>query len=458
MVPDRGRGGAEEGGERMVAPLTRARPGVVAGERDRPTLQATLATTPGTLRAASVVITLGLLVLAVVASSVVSSRSDATAEVGERALPELATAADLYVSLADADATSSTTFLSTGVEPRTAHQRFLFDLRRAGRALGDVTAMTGSSAAERRAATKIVLELPRFVGFTEEARANDRQQLPVGAAYQRRASSLMQNELLPAAAVLYRSAAHRLHAAYGAGTSTSEVVEVGVLGAVVLATLVGVQVFLARRTRRILNIGLVAATALVLVFVGWSLAAIARQQDSLVRAQREGSDGALVLSTARILTLQAEANEGLALIEQGTGAAYRERFDSTVVRLGGDDGRHGLLGDAAQLVPSEARDQVTTLQGEFAQMMAAHRAVVDLDERGEHADAVERSLAEELPALRALDEGLQRETASARRRFDGEFADASDPFDALEIAIPLLFFAGAALTLFGLQRRISEYR
>ena len=116
--------------------------------------------------------------------------------------------------LADADATSSTTFLSTGVEPRVAHWRFLLDLRRAGRALGDVTEMIGSSGVERQATTRIVQELPRFVGFTEEARANDRQQLPVGAAYQRSASSLMQNDLLPAAAVLYRSAAHRLQDAY----------------------------------------------------------------------------------------------------------------------------------------------------------------------------------------------------------------------------------------------------
>ena len=301
-------------------------------------------------------------------------------------------------------------------------------------------------------------ELPRFVGFTEEARANDRQQLPVGAAYQRSASSLMQNDLLPAAAVLYRSAAHRLQDAYGSGTSTGELVALAAIGVLLLAAFVCVQVFLAGRTRRVLNVGLVVATLLVVVLVGWSLVTFARQQDSLVHAQRDGSDGALVLSTARILTLQAEANEGLALIEQGTGATYRERFDATVARLGGDDGRGGLLGDAEQLVPATTHEQLATLQDRFAAMIATHRAVVELDDRGEHAAAVERSLDEELPALRSLDEGLLIETADAQRRFDDQIADADDGLGVLEVAIPLLVLASAALALFGLQRRIAEYR
>ena len=80
----------------MVVPLVRTQPGVVEGEHERRTVHARLTTTPGVLRAASIVLTLGLLVLAIAASTIANGRADATAEVRDRALPELATAADLY--------------------------------------------------------------------------------------------------------------------------------------------------------------------------------------------------------------------------------------------------------------------------------------------------------------------------------------------------------------------------
>ena len=400
----------------MVAPLVATRPGATAGQRDERTLRARLATTPGILRGASILLTLGLLVLAIAASSIANSRADATAEVRDRALPELATAADLYASLADADATSSTTFLSTGVEPRAAHRRFLLDLRRAGRALGDVSEMIGSSEVERRAGDEdragaaAVRRLHRGSSGQRPSAAAGRGRIPAQCVFahaerpvagggrpvpQRRAST-PRTRTDPGRRPVSSSHSRRSACCSWRRSSACRCSLPGAPDAV-------------------LNVGLVVATLLVVVLVGWSLVTFARQQDSLVHAQRDGSDGVLVLSTARILTLQAEANEGLALIEQGTGATYRERFDATVARLGGDDGRHGLLGDAEQLVPSTTHEQLATLQDRFAAMIATHRAVVELDDRGEHAAAVERSLDEELPALRSLDEGLQIETAAAQR-------------------------------------------
>src|SRR5262249_58609210 len=112
---------------------------------------------------------------------------------------------------------------------------------------------------------------------------------------------------------LYKCAAGDLHVDDDRGTSARQMVWIVVIGIAVLAVLVVTQLYTARRTNRILNLGLVVASVIVLVVLVWMLVRFNSEQDSLVKAQRDGSDSVQVLSSARILALQAQANANLAL-------------------------------------------------------------------------------------------------------------------------------------------------
>ena len=73
------------------------------------------------------------------------------------------------------------------------------------------------------------------------------------------------------------------------------------------ALLVAVQLFVTRRSNRILNVALVTATVVVLVLMSWTVFRFVSAQDSLQSAQRNGSDSVQLLSAARILVLQAQS-------------------------------------------------------------------------------------------------------------------------------------------------------
>ena len=196
-------------------------------------------------------------------------------------------------------------------------------------------------------ATRIIeTQLSAYAERVAAARTNRRLGQPVGAAYMRAASAQMRDEILPAATTVWRDAAVRLQDDYETGTSSSWPIAFGVAGGVVALGLVALSVFLTLRTRRLLNLGVLVATVLLLAAVSASLVLVAHQHDSLMRAQEDGSDPAQMLSVAHFLALQGQADANLALGEQGTGEAYVEEFQTSAARVGGAGDSPGLIDEA----------------------------------------------------------------------------------------------------------------
>jgi hypothetical protein len=449
-------GSREEGTSVTVAPPRTATPRVrVQGMP----VGSWLRTTPGRMRLASVLLLVGLLVVGVVAGTAARARGNAARDVGLESAPELVAAQNLYVALSDADATATTIFLTPGTEPADLRSRYLQDIDDAGRYLALVTRTIGTAPESHQAATTIAEQLPSYTARIDTARANLRQGFPVGQAYQRDGSALMRNTILPAATTLYERAARSLDDTYGSGTSTRELVFVIVAGVLLLALLVGVQIYVGRRTHRVLNPWLVAATVLVLIVLVWTVTRFSSEQDALVRAQRNGSDSMQIFSTARLLTLRLQSDDNLALVERGTGDAYISDFKTYRARLGGKDGTGGLLGDAAAIAPRTSTEgDVNALAQHFVGFTKAHDQVRTLDTNGNYDQAVTTSTETEAKAASALDDALGSQIEASRGRLDSAAADARSGFDALDVAIPLLAVLAAVLVLIGLQRRIGEYR
>ena len=416
--------------------------------RDRVSTQAR--TTPGRLQ----LYLIGLLVLGLLTgvSAVVGvvSRSGDIDAVAHGSGPLAVQAQQLYRSLSDADATAAAAFLTSGAEPPELRQRYLDDVAEASAALA-AGATSGADVGQLAAA------LPVYTGLVETARTLNRLNNPLGAAYLREASALMRGTLLPAADELYRSATARL------AEDRSRAAGFPWLTFLLLvATLVALgvtQVYLTRRTQRLVNRGLAGASVAAVVLLAWVLGSWISVAADLHRADRAGSAQVQAIAAARILALQARADEALTLVARGSGAAFETDFADRMTRLA-DPG--GALDTAARLATDlVVRDALAQARVALDAWRADHAQVRAADDGGDYPAAVAIAVTDPTrssASFATLDDQLRRSIDATRRAFASAASDAGSGLTLAAVVWALLALGIVAGAGFGLQQRIAEYR
>ncbi|MEN3303910.1 MAG: hypothetical protein V7603_112 [Micromonosporaceae bacterium] len=409
--------------------------------------------TPGRLTALmALVVSLGLLVgVAGVLGTV--HRAGLVDAVRTRSGPLTVSAQQLYRSLSDADATAAAAFLSSGVEPAALRDRYQSDIAAASAAL---TQAAGASDSDQDAVRQIAGALPVYTALVETARAYNRMNLPLGAAYLREASGLMRERLLPAAQRLYQSRTGRLATDRGAAAGLPWVAALLVL--LSLGALVVGQVYLVRRTHRLVNLGLATATLAALALLVWLVVSWAGAASALHAGQREGSAQVELMSQGRIHALQARADEALTLVAHGSGGGFENDFATEFDRLTGDlnQARRGA-GDAA------VRGALQDALDKAAAWKAAHTKVRTADDGGRYSDAVTLAVgtsdqAGAAASFNALDADLARSIGVANAAFDMDAARAGDSLSGTGVGFLLLTLVLLAGVVAGFQQRIGEYR
>jgi uncharacterized protein with PQ loop repeat len=429
-----------------------------AGPGSNGRVRSTLATTPGRLRLATLAIVVVLALAWLVAATTVRARQTATHQVGLETEPLLIGAQDIYASLADADATEANAFLTGGLEPASLRARYDADIKRASDRLTDVTRQIGGSSEARAAAQAMTEQVPVYTGLVEAARANNRQLFPVGAAYLRQASKLMREQILPAANGLYQVETRRLDQSYRSGASAWDVAGVLAGGAVLLAILILTQLYLTHRTNRVFNIPLLAATIVAVGLLGWVVATFATQHRHLAQAERNGSAPVKVLAQARILALNAETDESLALVGRGGDQKYIVDFNANIAKLGGNDGGAGLLRQATQATPGGTVDILNA----YKAFLAIHAKVQKQANDGQFSTAITTATTEEFgpttSGFAKLDAAISAAVTNNQQQFASAAGSARSAFRGITIGITVLALAIGLLALFGTQQRINDYR
>jgi hypothetical protein len=425
-------------------------------------VRAAAATTPGRMR----LISLGVLACVALAWALgfyaVSHRQQGIRTVGTEVQPVVVESRSIQSLLSGADASAANSFLAGGVEPADQRARYLTNTRQAQDELAKAAAGGGASAKAQDAVRTIAESSATYVGLVESARANNRQGFPVGAGYLRRATALLNNTILPAADRLHEDSVLRLDAGYAAAGGIAATVGVLVAAVVLFVALVAAQVFLRRRTNRVLNVGLAAATALSVLLIGWTLFSLVTE-GSQVAAARDRADALNLLAQARVTAFRAKSDESFALIARGNGAAQYKAFNDAVAALGSPDSGKGLLAEAARR--AAAGDEQASMNGAvaaFKSYLAAHATIANLDSNGASPQAITTALAAgpgtANGAFEAFDQAIQRVSVLTQQEFDGHIRSARGHITGLAIAISLAFLLVAVLVLYGFQRRIGEYR
>ncbi|HET6287234.1 MAG TPA: hypothetical protein VFG15_10810 [Amycolatopsis sp.] len=419
-------------------------------------------TTPGRLS----VIAIGLVLLSLVAglfgTLAAQDKKDTINGLIDHREPLAAAAQQVYRALSDADATAASSFLSIGTEPLPMRQRYERDIAEAGAALAKAASDSSGVGKAAEQINTLGREIPVYTGLIETARVYNRQGYPVGASYLREASELMRAKLLPAAQDLYRIDTDRLAAEQDDATGFPWLATALVLA--LLAALIVTQVHLTRKTNRLLNVGLVVATASVVVALLWGAVALIVQSSLVGSGEEDGSHQVDVLVRARIAALQARADETLTLVARGDGAAYEKDFGDLAAQLGGTDGQGGLLGEARDLAAGgAAAEKVDAAIQAASAWFKAHAEVRRQDDDGFYQDAVGTAIRDDKKdgaagAFLRLDENLVAAINVGRQEFLDDTRGAERALTLLPPGIAVLALLAAAGSALGIRERLREYR
>jgi hypothetical protein len=384
-----------------------------------------------------------------VAAWTVAEHASAAGNVVTVSEPLSLDAQQIYRSLSAADATEAAAFLTSGLEPLSLRARYQADITRAARQLEAATAAAGQSAAGSSLAT-LSAGLPHYAGLVETARADNRLGLPLGAAYLREASGFMRSTLLPAARELSAQENTQLAGADQQAT--------GLPWAALAVALIA-----ARRTNRIVNPGLLAASLVGLAALIWLVTALTVARTHLIAARDHGSAPVEALARAETAALQAHADESLTLINRDTFAVDLSQADfvSQQKRLGPGPGT--LLTDAAAIARgSRGGPQAAAALGDAPTWYIAHQQVRSLDDSGQYRAAVDWALgngpADSGYLFGVLDTDLTKAIAADQASFRSAAQQGRDDLAFLEAGMIALSLVMVACCAWGISRRLAEYR
>lgn len=422
----------------------------------------TASSTPTRLRTLQVLVAISCLALGLALIVSASTRSGQIDQ-AERASDLVVATQDVRSALGRADAASVNAFLAGGVdqpEQRLRYSTALEDagvaLQRAGSAAGPGPAAAPTTAAPTTAATNAAAAvselqrlLPIYSGLIETARANNRQQLPLGAAYLRAASQLLRTEV-----------AEQLGLLRVAGDESLREVDQDIVGGfgpiplalvvVVLGVFVGTQRWLAVRTRRLLSPGLLGAGLVLLAGLVWVATSIGNSAQAAAAASAGGYDRLSALTAIRADAFDRQASSTFALVDRGA----RDSFNAAAAT-------------AAQNV--EARlavfdDRGSGLDSSWGRYLERSDAITAADEAGDAEGARDKVTAaisdpDSLSGrFEAFDEQVVVHLDIARQSLGSGLDQARSPLDRVRIVAAVMALVAAGLAAWGIQQRISDYR
>lgn len=410
---------------------------------------------PGRLSAVGVGLVLLVVVFGVVGTFEVQSKNNTIDDLMNHREPLTAASQEIYRSLSDADAASANAFLIVGAEPPELRNRYDVDIARAGAALAKAAS---DSEGYADAATKVDVlsrNLPVYTGIIERARANNLQGFPVGASYLREASNLMRTVILPAAADLYNIDTGRL---------TAEQSEVSgfpwvsaILLVAVLVALVATQVYLTRRTNRLLNVGLVVGTGAMALVLLWGAVALIIQGVLVGNGRDDGSHPVDVLVRARSAAVQARADELMTLVARGDGAAYEQDYQQLGPLF------TGYFQQAQGLLDGKAAEQITVAQNSGNTWLQIHKDIRAKDDSGNYAEAVREAVDATAPdgaaaSFAKVDQALVTAIDIGRQNFLDDTHHADQAMTLLAPGVGVLSVVAAGAVTMGIRDRLREYR
>jgi hypothetical protein len=394
----------------------------------------------------------------------VDTHASAAQEVVSTSEPLSLRAQQMYQSLSDADVTATTAFLSGPDEPLPARDRYQADIAQAA---SDLAALKDSSADDQSGQLEASLAaisagLPVYTGEVAEAETDYALGFPLtGGSFMQVASEEMHLTLLPAARTSYQQENATLAAASASATSLPWMIVAVALAAATAVVLYQAQRWLARRTHRIINYGLLTASGALVLSSVWLITAFAVARADLQRGVGSGAAPAETLAQADIAVQQGRGDEVLNLISRSGDTTFEQNFQQVRGELGPGSG--SLLSSAATLSRgSPGGPPAAAAAQEAPAWYAANEQVYRLDVAANYRAETELVIGtgpgSSAAVFDKLEADLGQAIAADQVVFRSSAAAGADAFTGLEAAVIAASLVMAAGCAWGLNRRLEEYR
>jgi hypothetical protein len=348
--------------------------------------------------------------------------------------------------------------------PLAARQRYAADISQAAADLSALKNAASASSDPRLLASLSALStgLPVYTGDVSQAQTFCALgYLLTGGSFMQVASEEMHLTLLPAARTIYAQQNAGLIAASARATGLPWIVVVLVLALVIAAVLYRAQRWLWRRTHRVVNYGLAAATALLLACALWLIVAFAVARVDLQRGTGHGSAPAETLAQAAIDAQQIRGDEILNLISRSGDTTFVQDYTKVRGTLGPGPGT--LLTGAIASSPAGAGARwASAAAGDVQPWYAVNDQVYRLDAQARYADETRlvtgTGAGTSATGFGKVETDLRRAIAADQVIFHANATAGSNAFGGLEVGIIVVAILMALGCVWGLSVRLAEYR
>jgi hypothetical protein len=411
-----------------------------------------ISTTPGLILTIGIVLAALGVSSAFATSTTVNHRQQVLTTVLTHTEPLSFAAGRLYTTLSVADAAAATAFIAQP-EPRSVRQRY-------------EQAITDAAVAVTRASSgltdepmvqllgRINAELAVYTGLIEIARTNNRAGNPVGSSYLSEASGLMQSKILPDAQQLYQETSQRVDSETTASTHFPAPV------ILVVATTVVFGVFshrwLARRTRRRINPGLVVGALGIVVMVVWVGTALTISTTASRSAKDTAAESLKTVTNVAITAQQARADETLSLIRRGDEEVRKQAFSHRIEEMHQKIDAYMSRSDAIDKPDLQGADQLLIRWRQANDRINAYMSVGNY--RAATQVALGKGEDDSTPAFDRLDEALTKAMDESRIQLRNDVLNARSGLSGAQVGGVVLSLGAALAVALGLWPRLKEYR
>ena len=409
-------------------------------------------TTPGRILAIGAVLAMLGVLSAFAISTTINERQLQLTNVLDHTEPLAFAAGQLYTTLSVADAAAATALIS-GSEPRAVRQRYEQAITDAAVAVTRASSgLTNPELVELLGRTNARLAV--YTGLIETARTNNRMGNPVGSSYLSEASALMQQTILPDAQRLYEATSRLVDAE----TSASTQIPAPVIIIVAVTLLFGAFAhrWLARHTKRRVNIGLVVGGLAIAVMIVWVGTALAVSTAGSRAAKNTAAESLRTVTNLAITAQQARADETLSLIRRGD-EDVRKRSYYQRVDLMRDELRDYLA--RKDTVDKSGLAQADQLLEKWRQ---ADERINEYIKTGDYQAATQVALGtgqdDSTPAFDKLNEALSQGIQESRTQLRNDISSARRVLSGTTVGGAMLSVGAALAVALGIWPRMSEYR
>jgi hypothetical protein len=398
--------------------------------------------------------------------------------VGKDTAPSIVFAQEISSSLADLDANAGNYLLGTRKNQEAALATF--EAQRINVTTRLVKAAENITFDSERAPIGVLFDgLGRYLELFAEMRYRKDTADAAGAlGVYLNATKLMHDKMLPAADGLDKANFDALETEYEKQQLRSEGAEgiAGLLAALLVGGLVWAQLFLFRRTRRVFNVPLLAATVVIAVLGVYLVVAINTARTDLRVAKKDAFESIHALWQAASVAYDANGDETRYVLGGTLAPTFEQAYRDKVKKLTTQpqakealfakntvpDGYQGFFAtEMRNITFAKERPAALAMIRAFAEYDAIDAQIRTAERAGKHADAVELCIGTGAQQSNAAFDRFYKALGAVvdinHKEFDAHIEDGMRDLEMAGVVLPVATLLVVFLALFGIRRRLREY-